>query len=125
MSLNSVYCCNIESKGRVFIIPPANFMRRVLIFLDECPICGRSRALIKNVDFNGNISTVVNRSGAKALELLDRYNVQNAGLHKVENGTKNNMGWYWWDGSKDEWVRDFNNKKVFKLDQIKSNLFHI
>lgn len=116
MSLNSVYCCNIESKGRVFTIPPTGFMCRVLVFLDECPICGRSRAIIKNIDFDGKISNVVNRSDVKALELLNRYNVQNVGLHKIEHGTKNNMGWYWIDGLKDDWVRDFNNKKVFKLN---------
>lgn len=115
MSLNRVQCCNMEHKGRVFIIPPANFMRRVLVFLDECPICGRSRAIIKNIDFDGKIYNVVNRTGVKALELLNRYNVQNAGLHKIEHGTHNNMGWYWWDGLKDDWVRDFNNKKCFKL----------
>lgn len=90
-------------------------MRRILIFLDQCPICGRSRAIIKNIDFDGSAHTVVNRSGAKALELLNRYYLSDTGLHKVLKGVKSNMCWLWFDGAIDNWVRDFNNTKVFKL----------
>lgn len=113
--MKKITCCNREFVGRVFCIPPANKMRRVLVFLDECPICGRSRAVIKNIEFDGSIHTVVNRSGVKALELLDRYYLSDTGLHKVPHGTKSNMSWYWFDGSIDNWVRDFNNTKIFKL----------
>ena len=102
--------------GRVFLIPPSNKMKRILVFLDECPVCGRSRAVIKNVDYDGSVHTVVNKSGNKALELLDRYYLQDTGLHKVKHGTKSNMNWYWFDGSIDMWVRDFNGTKVFKLN---------
>lgn len=113
--LNSINCCNIEQKGRVFEIPPSGKMRRALIFLDECSVCGRSRAIIKNVEFDGSINTVVNRSGAKALELLERYKDVKTGLYKIQNGSKFNMDWYWWDGLIDNWVRDFNGTKIFKL----------
>lgn len=113
--MNKINCCNHQFIGRVFCIPPANKMRRVLVFLDECPICGRSRAIIKNVEFDGSTNTVVNRSGAKALELLDKYFLSDTGLHKVEHGSKTNMGWFWFDGSIDNWVRDFNNTKIFKI----------
>lgn len=115
-NLNAVNCCNIDQVGRVFPIPPSNKMRRALVFLDECEVCGKSRALIKNVEFDGSINTVVNRSDKKALKLLKRYKDQKTGLHKVENGSKNNMGWLWWDGLRDLWVRDFNNKKIFELN---------
>ena len=94
-------------------MPPAKKMRRVLVFLDECPICGRSRALIKNIEFNGSIHTVVNRTGIKAQELKDRYYLSDTGLHKVEKGSKSNLGWYFLNGL-DGWIRDFNNKKIFK-----------
>lgn len=115
--LNAVNCCNVEQIGRVFSMPPSNKMRRALIFLDECQVCGKPKALIKNVEFDGSINTVVNRSGTKAVELLNKYSEQKTGLHKVENGSKGNMGWFWWDGLKDLWVRDFNNKKIFELQK--------
>lgn len=113
--MNKIQCCNQEFSGRLFCIPPSNKMRRVLVFLDECPICGRSRAVIKNIDFDGTTQIVVNRSGVKALELLDRYYLSDTGLHKVQHGSKSNMCWFWFDGKRDNWVRDFNNTKVFKL----------
>lgn len=113
--MEQIHCCNYTFKGRVFCIPPSNKMRRVLVFLDECPICGRSRAVIKNIEFDGSIHTVVNRSGQKALELLNQYYLSDTGLHKTKGGSKSNMGWFWFDGSLDNWVRDFNNTKVFKL----------
>lgn len=90
-------------------------MRRALIFLDECPICGQTKAVIKNVEFNGSVNIAVSRTGSKALDLLNRYNLVQAGLHKIEKGSKNNMNWNWFDGLKDFWVRDLNNKKIFKL----------
>lgn len=96
-------------------MPPAGKMRRVLAFLDECEVCGQSRAIIKNVEFNGSINPVVNRFGKKALELLERHKDQEIGLYKVQNGSKCNMCWLWFDGSIDLWVRDFNGTKVFKL----------
>lgn len=113
--MNKITCCNNEFSGRVFAIPPANKMRRVLVFLDECPICGRSRAVIKNVEFDGSVYPVVNRSGDKALELLNKYFLSDTGLHKVQGGSKSNLGWYFFDGL-DLWVRDFNNTKICKLD---------
>lgn len=113
--MEKIQCCNRELRGRVFCIPPANKMRRVLVFLDQCPVCGRSRAVIKNIEFDGSVHTVVNRTGNKALELLDRYYLSDTGLHKIQTGSKSNMSWLWFDGSIDLWVRDFNNTKVFKL----------
>ena len=71
--------------------------------------------MIKNIEFDGSIHAVVNRSGTKALELLDRYYLSDTGLHKVPHGSKSNMSWLWFDGSIDMWVRDFNNTKIFKL----------
>lgn len=115
MNLQDIYCCNRLHKGRVFNIPPTNKMQRVLVFLDECPICGQTRAIIKSVDFNKDIKVIVNRTGSKAVELMNKYKSCNTGLHKVEKGSKNNVGWFWFDGLKDFWVRDFNNKKIFKL----------
>lgn len=115
MDLSGVYCCNIKHKGRVFNIPPKDKMQRVLVFLDECPNCGATKAIIKCVDFSGNIKEIVSRSGSKAIKLLEKYKSCNTGLHKIEKGNKNNLGWYWLDGSRDLWVRDFNNKKIFKI----------
>lgn len=115
MSFSKVACCNHLHNGRVFNIPPTNKMRRALIFLDECPICGQAKAVIKNVEFNGSVNIAVSRTGSKALDLLNRYNLVQAGLHKIEKGSKNNMNWNWFDGLKDFWVRDLNNKKIFKL----------
>ena len=70
---------------------------------------------IKNVEFNGSVNIAVSRTGLKALDLLNRYNLVQAGLHKIEKGSKHNMNWNWFDGLKDFWVRDLNNKKIFKL----------
>jgi hypothetical protein len=104
----------VQNFGRVFPISPTNKMRRVLVFLDECPVCGRSRALIKNIEFDGSIHTVVNRTGSQAIELLDRYSECNTGLHKTHTGSKENMNWLWFDGFIDDWVRDFNGTKIFR-----------
>ena len=113
--LNKVSCCNTTQKGCIFEMPPAGKMRRVLVFLDECAVCGRPRAIIKNIEFDGSINTVANRTGSKALELFERYKDQEIGVYKIQNGSKFNMGWYWWDGLIDNWVRDFNGTKIFKL----------
>lgn len=118
MDLQEITCCNKKQKGRVFCLPPKgeNIMQRVLVFLDECPICGQSIAIIKNINFDNKEKIIVSRSGSKAVELFEKYNnCFFTGLHKVEKGSKNNIGWFWFDGLKDLWVRDFNNKKIFKL----------
>lgn len=116
MYLQGVNCCNIEQVGRVFEMPPNGKMRRVLVFLDECQVCGRSRALIKKVEYNGSINTVVNRTGSKAVELFEKYKNQKVGFYSAQNGSKCNMYWLWWDGLKDNWVRDFNGTKIFQLN---------
>lgn len=117
--LNVVNCCNVAQKGRIFDMSPAGKMRRSLIYLDSCAVCGRPRALIKNVEYSGQIKTVVNRTGSKAVELLEKYRGKEIGFYKVQNGSRYNMGWFWFDGLIDDWVRDFNNTKIFKLNAIK------
>ena len=97
-------------------MPPSGKMRRVLVFLDECEVCGRPKALIKNIEYDSKINTVVERSGSKAVELFNKYREQKTGLYKPQNGSKFNMGWFWWDGSKENWVRDFNDTKIFQLN---------
>lgn len=85
-----------------------------MVFLDECPVCGRSRAVIKRLDRSG-VSVLVNRSGRRAVELFNKLYMQDATQENIKQGSKFNMGWLWWDGLKDLWVRDFNNTKIFKL----------
>jgi hypothetical protein len=110
-----VDCCNKKQTGRVFNIPPDSSMQKFLIFLDSCKICGNSKALIIKVDFNGKYKKILEKSGKAAIKLFNKFYKCDTGIHKIKNGSKENMNWLWFDGLKDLWVRDLNNVKKFKL----------
>lgn len=110
-----IECCNYKTKAREYFLEPQKKMSRSLFFIDECPVCGQPVAEVIEKDYNGFIKTALRRSGAAALRLYEKHSKVIAVRHKARNGTKSNMSWLWFDGSKDLWVRDFNNTKVFKL----------
>lgn len=89
---------------------------RQLLFLDECINCGKSVAVIQQLSpNNGIIKQIVRKTGDKAIELFKKKLSEKIKLLQISNGSKTNMGWLWWNGAKDNWVRDFNNTKIFKL----------
>lgn len=112
---NNITCCNVEQVGRVFYISPNGSKVRRLVFLDECFHCGQPIAIIEQIDNNGKIKQIIRKTGNKALELLKLKIFEKNKLLKLQYGNKSNMCWFWFDGAKDLWVRDFNNKKCFKL----------
>lgn len=115
--INIVDCCDVISQGRVFDIEPKNKMRRVLVFLDECPVCGQSAARIKEISHDFSIKTTVKRTGKEAERLFNKFkNYKKERVYKVKSGSRANMSWLWFDGAKDNWIRDFNNTKVFQLN---------
>ena len=116
MSLKTVECCNIEQVGRVFAIEPKNKMQRVFVYLDRCQNCGQSKAIIKDVGFDGKIKNTTVRSGRKAQKLYDRFSRISSNFeYKVQKGSKSNMWWFYFDGI-DQWIKDFNGAKILKIN---------
>ena len=111
---NDIECCNIKQVGRVFQIPPKNKMQRVLVFLDACKQCGQSKAIIKDIAFNGSIKNSVARSGKSAFNLYNKYAKFDKLNYKVQKGNKSNMFWFYFDGLT-RWIKDFNDKKILKI----------
>lgn len=110
-----IVCCNLKQTARTFYISPMGTNTRQLVFLDECVYCGKPVAVIQQINPNGIIKQIVRKTGDKAIELFKKKLSEKIELLKVKNGCRSNMNWFWWDGLKDDWVRDFNNKKCFKL----------
>ncbi len=112
-----LFCCakNFTASYKFHVYPNENLSKK--IEFSYCPHC--DNAVYKEIITypNGTIKETQQQKGIKAEELFEKakFNRLNF-LERLKQGSKGNMGFYWFDGLKDLWVRDFNGMKSFKLD---------
>lgn len=92
--------------------------------IGTCPKCGTRKALIRQYrtsDGRYIEKKPKNTKPATVNKFIKHYE-QEPFLefeHKAPKyGTKTNMNWYWADGLRDLWARDFNNTKQFVVSAI-------
>lgn len=83
----------------------------------NCPVCGKYCVEVLKESYSGEWKYEKEKR-KQAKKLFDKYKnkIINGGTNSRQKfGNKSNMNWYWFDGSIDMWVRDFNGTRIFKL----------
>lgn len=84
-NIGKIDCCNYSQVGRIYNVGTNN----LLVFADECCMCGNAILEIKSKTPDGTYTTTLRRTGKAAERLFEKYGLSKTDYeYRVFSGTK-------------------------------------
>jgi len=84
-NIGKIDCCNYSHVGRIYNVGTNN----LLVFADECCMCGNAILEIKSKTPDGTYTTTLRRTGKAAERLFEKYGLSKTDYeYRVFSGTK-------------------------------------
>ena len=88
--LDMVYCCSGEWRARVYNLPSRRGRWKKLFFLDECPVCGNTVAILQECTKDGMLRILARKTDVEALKLRNKLAKFASKDFKEKKGSFNN-----------------------------------
>lgn len=88
--LDRVYCCSSEWGAKAYNLPSKRGRWKKLFFLDECPICGNTVAILQECTKDGMLRILARKTGPEAIKLRNKLAKFASKDFKEKKGSFNN-----------------------------------